>query len=62
MIDLIRNFLKLKNKKGIEMEMLVYFIIAVIVLIIGVAAYVILKGKGTGLLDQIKNMFTFGAK
>jgi hypothetical protein len=47
----------IKEKKAIEMQMLVYLIIAVLVLVIGVISYFYLKNSGTGLLAQIKNIF-----
>ena len=48
-----------KNKKGIEMEMMVWMLIAIAILVIMVAAYIILRGKGINALDYIKNLFRF---
>lgn len=50
----------MKNKRGMEMEMLAWWIIAVTVLVILLSAYFILKGKGVGAIEFIKNMFRFG--
>ncbi|MDD5193577.1 MAG: hypothetical protein PHF67_03235 [Candidatus Nanoarchaeia archaeon] len=54
--------LKLKGcKRGIELDMLAWWIIGIIVLVIGVLAYLIFTGKLTGGVDFIKNLFRFGA-
>ena len=50
----------MKNKKGIEMEMLAYWIIAIAVLALIVVGYLILKTKNISALDYIKNLFRFG--
>jgi hypothetical protein len=50
------------NKKGgdrLISEYLVYIFIFVIVLVTILAIYFILKGKGSGALDFIKNMLRF---
>ncbi|MFH1710880.1 MAG: hypothetical protein ABH840_01050 [Nanoarchaeota archaeon] len=47
------------NKKGIEIEMLVWWIIAFVILVVAVVGIIILRGKGTGALDFIKNLFRF---
>jgi hypothetical protein len=52
----------MKNKKAIELEMLGYMIIAVVVLIILVLAFVILKGKGENLIRMLQDLFQFKGK
>lgn len=47
------------NKKGLEIEMLVWWIIAFVIAVIAIAGIIILKGKGTSALDFIKNLFRF---
>jgi len=42
-----------------ELEMLAWWIIAFIVLVIAFIGIVILRGKGTGALEFIKNLFRF---
>ncbi|MBU1136395.1 MAG: hypothetical protein KJ559_02710 [Nanoarchaeota archaeon] len=50
-----------KRKKGaIELEMLAWFLIAFAVLVIIVVGYIILSGKGIGIIEHIKNLFRFG--
>ena len=49
-----------RNKRGIESEMAGYASIAVIILIILIGGTIILSGKGTWVLEQIKNFFRFG--
>ena len=54
------KFKKMTRKKGaIELETLAYWIIAFIVLVIIVIGYLIISGKGTGILEHIKNLFRF---
>lgn len=48
-----------KNKKAIEIEMLVYWLIAVAILVLIIVVYLILKGKGTSALEFIKSLFRF---
>lgn len=50
----------IRDKKGLELEMLGKLIIAVAVLVLLIILIIILKGKGTGALDYIKNLFRFG--
>ena len=52
--------LKIRGKKGIELEALGWWIIGVAVLIIMVIGYIYLKGKGSSALDFIQNLFKFG--
>jgi len=51
---------KLSIKKGMEMEMLGWWIIALVVLAIMLVGIVILKGKGIDAIEYIKNIFRFG--
>lgn len=48
------------RKKGMEMEMIGWWIIAIVVLVIMLIGFMILKGKGIGAIDFIKNLFKFG--
>lgn len=56
---MLRN-LFIRNKKGIEMEMLAWWIIALAVLVIMFLAYMILRGRGIGAIEYIQNLFRFG--
>ena len=48
------------GKKGMESEMIGWWIIGVGVLIAMIVAYMILKGKGINAIEYIKNLFRFG--
>ena len=48
-----------KDKKAMELEMLGWWVIAIVVLVIIVVGIVILKSKGISALDYIKNLFRF---
>jgi len=50
----------MRNKRGIELEMLGWWILALAVLVFMVIAFFILKGKGIGAIEFIKNIFQFG--
>lgn len=50
----------LSKKKAMEIEMLGWWIIALVVFVIMVVGFVILKGKGINAIDYIKNIFRFG--
>jgi hypothetical protein len=50
---------KMKNKKGIELDMLGWWIIGIIILVIIVIAIIMLKGKSFGALNFIKDLFKF---
>jgi hypothetical protein len=52
----------MKNKKGIEIEMLGWWIIGLAVLVLLIIGVVILKAKGIEALDFIKDIFRFGGK
>ena len=47
----------MKNKRGLEMEMLGWWIIGAIVLIVVIISYFTLKAKGIGALDFINSLF-----
>ena len=49
-----------KNKRGMESEMLGWWIIALVALVILIVGYFILKSKGIDALESIKNIFRFG--
>lgn len=51
---------KLSNKKGIEMQTLVLWIVAVAILIIVIMGYVILTRKDISVIEFVKNLFRFG--
>jgi len=54
------NKIKGRGKKGMELEVLGYWIIGIILLIILVVASIILRGKGGEAITFIKNIFRFG--
>ena len=47
------------GKKGMELEMLGYWIIAIAILVLLVIGYIVLREKGISALDFIKNLFRF---
>ena len=49
-----------RGKKGIELDMLGYWILGIAVLAVIVIGIFVLKGKGAGYLDFIKDLFRFG--
>ena len=48
------------GKQGIETEMLGWWIIAIVAMIIFIGGLIILKSKGINAIDYIKNLFIFG--
>lgn len=50
----------MKKKGAIELETIAYWIIALLVLTVLIVAYIVLKGKGVGAIEFIKNLFRFG--
>lgn len=50
---------KKKNKKAIEMDMLAWWLIGLVALVILILAIMVLRGKGAGALDFIKDLFRF---
>jgi type VI protein secretion system component VasF len=49
----------MKNKRGIEMDMLAWWLIGIAVLVLMVVGYFVLKDKGVNLIEMIKNAFRF---
>ena len=47
------------RKKALELDMLGWWIIAIVVLVILVIAVILLRGKGSGALEYIKELFRF---
>jgi len=54
--------MKKSRKRGIELQMLAWWIIAIVVLVIMIVAYLIISGKGSAAIEYIKNLFSFGRK
>ncbi len=50
---------KTNNKKAIEMDMLGWWLIAIVVLVILIFAIMMLRGKGVGAIEYIQNLFRF---
>jgi hypothetical protein len=48
------------DKRGMEFEKLITWIIAITVMAIVIFGIVILKGRGYDLIDKISNIFRFG--
>lgn len=48
-----------KNKRGIDIFLLIMFLIAVVVLAVVLTAYFIAKGKGIGAIEFAKNLLRF---
>lgn len=48
------------NKRGIELDVLAWWIIAIAVLVLLIAGYVVLRGKGINLGEFVKNLIRFG--
>jgi hypothetical protein len=49
-----------RDKKGIEMETLVWIIVAVVILAVMIIGFIIMRDKDMGIVEFIKNMFRFG--
>jgi UPF0716 family protein affecting phage T7 exclusion len=49
------------KRKGMEIEMLGWWLIALIVLVLMLAGYMVLKSKGIDALEYVKNLFRFGS-
>jgi len=56
---LMRRKIK-KNKRGMGMPALAWWLIAVVILIVVVAGYIILRQKNVSALGFVKNLFRFG--
>ncbi len=52
--------IKKGDKRGFELDVLAYWIIGIIVLVIVLVMIAYLNGYGQGLIDGIKNLFRFG--
>ncbi len=50
----------MRGKKGFEMEMLGWWMIALAVLFIMIIGFMVLKGKGSDAIEYIKTLFIFG--
>lgn len=50
------------NKKAIAVESLVWIIVAVVILVVIIAGYVIITKKDISLIEFIKNLFRFRGK
>lgn len=50
----------LKEKRGMETEMLGWWLIGIAVLVIMIGGYFILKEKGISAIEFIKNLIRFG--
>ena len=48
-----------KDKKGLEISTLGKWIIAIVILAIMVAGYIILRNKDIGIIKYIENLFRF---
>lgn len=48
-----------KNKKAIELEVLAWWIMGLLVLVIAVVAAVYMKSKGLSAINYIKGLFRF---
>jgi len=48
------------NKKGIALETLAYWLIAVAILVLMIIGYMILSGKGGVALSYVEKLFRFG--
>ncbi|PIN93642.1 hypothetical protein COU61_00730 [Candidatus Pacearchaeota archaeon CG10_big_fil_rev_8_21_14_0_10_35_13] len=50
---------KAYDKRGMETEFMGWLLLVLLFLLIGAGAVIILKGKGFGAVDFIKNIFKF---
>ena len=48
------------NKKGMELEALGWWVLAIAVLVLVLAGYFVLQNKGVGAIEFLKNLFRFG--
>jgi len=49
----------MKSKRGMELEMLGWWIIGLAVLVLVIIGIIILRGKGSSAIDYIKSLFRF---
>ena len=50
----------MRNKRGLEMDMLGWYIIGALVLIVALVSYFILRDKMSGAIEFIKNIIRAG--
>lgn len=50
-----------KKNGAFEMDMMGWLILAVLVLVISIVSLMILKGKGIGAIQYLKNLIAFGS-
>lgn len=50
----------LRHKRGMESEMLGWWIIGIVLLVIMLMGYFILKDRGISAIEYLKNLFRFG--
>lgn len=55
---MVKKFLK--KKKGMETEMMGWWIIGIAVLVIMIGGYFILREKGIDVIEYLKNLLRFG--
>lgn len=51
----------MNNKKGMEMEYLIWWIIGIAVLVVAIGGFLILKSRGLSAGEYIKNLLRFGS-
>ena len=49
-----------KNKKGIEIQEVGLWVLALVALALIIAGIILMRGKGINILDQIKELLRFG--
>ncbi len=52
----------MKNKRGIELDMIAWLLIGVAVLVLAIIAMFILQGKGSSAIDYLKQLLKFRTK
>ena len=50
-----------KRRGAMEMDQIGWWILAIVVLVVVVLGLFVLKGKGIGAMQYLKNLFRFGA-
>jgi len=59
MNDFLNKSGKFLNKKAMQIEIIGWWLISLIVLVIMILGFIILKSKGIDALEYIKNLFRF---
>jgi hypothetical protein len=54
------KMIKKKDKRGMELEVLGYWILGIAALVIIVVGYIYFKSKGVSAIDFVKNVFRVG--